>query len=167
LDIFKVTRSDYEDSDYFEDSDNEMLFDMENMLKQSKKFNSKSTSFELLSMEFTTNAGSNPKIDSPSRRDRNRGRTNNSFQDMGTKFKEDGDSQNKGKSRKTSFQSQQVKKVVADGTTDSSKNDLSSVRGESNIEDLKKMDQFGSINVEMNVGESMKGVGSPKNDALL
>jgi len=79
LDIFKVTRSDCEDSEYFDDSDNEMLIDMENILKHSRKLKSKG-SFELQSMEFMT-AGSKEKSDS-----NKRFRSNKSFHELGTQF---------------------------------------------------------------------------------
>lgn len=123
LDIFKVSRSDYEDSDNFDESDEEMLFDMENILKHSKKFNSKSTSFENFSMEFNMENG---KKDS---KQRNHGllRPNKSFHQDTTQTQ-----LSHKRKRKTSFQSQKInpktKNSSKDDDTESSQNQLSSIK---------------------------------------
>lgn len=167
LDIFKVTRSDVEDSDYFEDSDNEMLFDMENMLKQSRKLLSKS-SFELMSIGIPTQPGSNPKIESPQQARKKKRNTNHSFQEMGTKFSEDYDSPKKTKSRKASSKSHQAKKVERSTPDGKKKDDLQSVKGENNNPNShKKVRNLGSINIEMIVGSSLlveKGVSNNQNE---
>lgn len=155
LDIFKVTRSDADDSDYFEDSDNEMLVDMKHIIRHGKKMLiSKSTSFEFNSVDLTIQTDQSPKASTTSKHKRARKGTNNSFQMVSSKYKEDNDSPSLTNSRKRSFQSQSIKN---DRSKEGSKNDLSSTIIEKSEEELKKMHDFGSINVEMKIGDSLMG----------
>ena len=135
LDLFKVTRSDYEDSDYFEESDEELLIDMEEILKSNSN-KLKSSTFDMSSMEFK---GPNTITTADTSRRSKLYRNNSLYSDISKRKESFGSGSNR-----LEFSEKQS----SDGL---------SVRKESNMKEDHLQD-LGSMNVEVPVNN---GVFSP------